>query len=152
MLKKIIIGISILLICSVAATASNKIAVGQKFNFPNFSIINSSKTISNAPTIIVFGAVWSKSCQKELSFLNKFDDKINIVLVSLDTKKSGVLSFINTYNVKYTVQQDIKLSSPGEYQILVIPTTFVVDKKGIIKKILIDFDDNVKKAIEKAIR
>jgi peroxiredoxin len=42
---------------------------------------------------------------------------------------------------------DKKLSSLNKYAILIIPTTFLINREGQIEKVLVDYDDNVKTAI-----
>lgn len=126
---------------------------------PNLSLpgLHSGKTftLSNTygkPTVLTFFASWSKSCQKQLEFLNNLakDNKIDVVAVSFDRSAKKLKEFVNEKGLSNIyVLRDKKLTSIGKYAILIIPTAFLIDKNGILKNMYVDFDENVKKSIEK---
>ncbi|MFA4906042.1 MAG: TlpA disulfide reductase family protein [Candidatus Margulisiibacteriota bacterium] len=106
---------------------------------------------SGRPTILTFFTSWSDTCKQELSDLQSFykglAPSLEVVAISLDRKSKTLQEFLdkNEYSFKFLI--DKKLSSLNKYAILIIPTTFLIDREGNIEKILVDYDDNVKTAI-----
>lgn len=102
--------------------------------------------------ILTFFTSWSKSCQAELDNLqaiygaNRSD--LEILAVSFDKKTKDLKTFLAKTNLPFPVLQDKKLLSIDTYQILIIPTTFCINRNGVIEKVFVDYDDNVKKALE----
>ncbi|MBI5699014.1 TlpA family protein disulfide reductase [Candidatus Saganbacteria bacterium] len=108
--------------------------------------------LSGRPTILTFFTSWSDTCKQELSDLQSFykglAPSLEVVAISLDRKSKTLQEFLdkNEYSFKFLI--DKKLSSLNKYAILIIPTTFLINREGQVEKILVDYDDNVKTAIE----
>ncbi|OGC05201.1 hypothetical protein A2276_04605 [candidate division WOR-1 bacterium RIFOXYA12_FULL_43_27] len=138
-MKRLSLAFFILLI-TCCTTSFAEVKIGREFPVTFFKL-------APKPQIVFFFASWSEPCQKEMAALSALYEKlkkkgIEITAVSLD-EDSEVLS------APFPVVRDFDLVSPEKYQILVIPTTFVLNKDKTIKSVFVDFDDNVKKAIEK---
>ncbi|MCL5978674.1 MAG: TlpA family protein disulfide reductase [Nitrospirae bacterium] len=93
--------------------------------------------------ILNFWATWCGPCRAEMPSLNKlyieFKDKgLAVIAVSVDTSENPVKSFIKKHNLSFPVLMDKnKEVSFDEYGVLGLPTTFIIDKNGIIaEKIL----------------
>ena len=101
--------------------------------------------------ILTFFASWSKSCQAELKDLQVLyaNNKVSleVVAVSFDKKVKDLKNFVAKNNTSFPILHDKKLSSVDTFQILIIPTTFCLNRAGVIEKIFVDYDDNVKKAL-----
>jgi len=106
---------------------------------------------SGKPIILTFFASWSKSCQQELADLQELSDQyagtLEVVTVSFDKKIKTLSEFVeqNKYTLNFLI--DKKLTSLNKYAILIIPTTFCINREGKIDKIFVDYDENVKTAI-----
>ncbi|MBU0574505.1 MAG: TlpA family protein disulfide reductase [Candidatus Margulisbacteria bacterium] len=106
-----------------------------------------SDNFNKDTVILVFFASWSKSCQNELEYLSTIENA-RVVAVAFDRNVDNLKEFIKEKEIKFTVLTDKKLISMNDFRLLIIPTTFVIDKNGKIKNIYVEFDDNVQKAIE----
>jgi len=90
--------------------------------------------------ILVFWASWCPPCKDELQSLNKLygmykNRGLVILAVSSDRSLSAVKDFMVQNPVAYTVLFDEKLSvSRDLYKAFMVPTTFVIDRRGIIFK------------------
>jgi peroxiredoxin len=117
---------------------------GQKA--PDFTLTDlDGKSVSLAShkgkvVILVFWASWCPPCKDELQSLNKLygmykNRGLVILAVSSDRSLSTVKTFIAQNPVTFTILFDEKLSvSRDLYKAFMVPTTFVIDRRGIIFK------------------
>ncbi len=90
--------------------------------------------------ILAFWATWCPPCKDELQSLNKlyqtYKSRGLIVLaVSSDRSLSSVKDFIAQNPVTFDILFDDKLSvSRDLYKAFMVPTTFVIDRRGVIFK------------------
>jgi peroxiredoxin len=88
--------------------------------------------------ILVFWASWCPPCKDELQSLNKLygmykNKGLVILAVSSDRSLSTVKDFIAQNPVTYPILFDEKLSiSRDLYKAFMVPTTFVIDRRGTI--------------------
>jgi len=155
MRKKYIVVAGLLILCSTIVFAAITVKVGAPFPVLSLKSYVPSKTPTTQ--LVVFMTTWSKSSQAELEALKKVYGRyqkkgLRIVGVSFDEKEATIDSFVADNKIPFTILHDKKLSSPSRYQILVIPTTFLVSADGKIKKIYSDFDSNVLRSIEDALK
>jgi len=106
---------------------------------------------SGKNTILTFFASWSKSCQEELANLQGLADlyspTLEVIAISFDKKSKALTEFVENNKYDLTFLIDKKLTSLNKYAILIIPTTFCINREGKIEKIFVDYDDNVKQAL-----
>ena len=102
--------------------------------------------------ILSFFASWSESCRQELEALREFQannaGSLEVLAVSFDKKARDLKNYAAKADLPFPILLDKKLSSIDTFQILILPTTFCISREGMIEKIFVDYDDNVKKAIE----
>ena len=108
------------------------------------------------PLIIAFFASWSKSCQNELLALQElktqFGSSLEVVAISFDKTAKSLKEYLSSEKFTFNILIDKKLVSLNKFAVLIIPTTFLVGADGKIRSILVDYDDNVKKALFDFIR
>lgn len=107
--------------------------------------------------LLAFFTTWSKPCVNELEFLQNISSRLKekevaVLAVSFDTKSQNVQSFIQKSRISFPVLIDKRHRYLDDYQILVIPTLYVIGKNGMLKSVYVDFDDGVKRAIEKEVQ
>ncbi len=117
---------------------------GQKA--PDFTLKDlDGKTVTLAShrgkvVILVFWASWCPPCKEELQSLNKLygmykNKGLVILAVSSDRSLSAVKDFIVQNPVTFNILFDEKLSvSRDLYKAFMVPTTFVIDRRGTIFK------------------
>lgn len=153
-MKKFSATILLVIFCLTFSFAEDLLRAG--IEAPDLSLPDlSGKTInikaSQKPTVLFFFTTWSKPCQNQLQDLQKISTqnrKVEIIGVAFDKKTKTLQEFVNKNNISFTILQDKKLSALEQYQVLIIPTTFCLNQNGIIEKIFIDYDQNVKEALE----
>ncbi|MEA1913439.1 MAG: TlpA disulfide reductase family protein [candidate division WOR-3 bacterium] len=141
------------LLTSVGCSCSNnpkKTEKGEKTEGPEETMIAPGFTLKdlndneitlsdyrNKVVILDFWATWCPPCKKEIPYLIQFyqeyKDKGLIVLgIGLD-KKSTLESFSKSIGINYPVLIGSNLIAK-KYGIRAIPTTFILNRKGKIKK------------------
>ncbi|GER93051.1 thioredoxin [hot springs metagenome] len=140
--------LSLLFVTSVSAQPPSPYAVeklsGQKA--PDFTLKDlngndvSLSLFKGKVVLLNFWATWCPPCKAEIPSMNKlqqmFENKGLIILaVSTDKAVVDVKDFIknNPVNFKVVVDYNLKVSRLL-YKVFMIPTTFLIDKKGVIVK------------------
>jgi len=93
--------------------------------------------------LIDFWASWCKPCKKELPELDKlakaYKDAgadVTILAINIDTKRENADKFLKTAKIKnLVVLYDASSTSAEQYEPPTMPTSYLVDKKGIIKAV-----------------
>jgi thiol-disulfide isomerase/thioredoxin len=87
-----------------------------------------------------FWASWCVPCKEEFPFLIKLyneykDSGFVVVAVNVDTDRRKLDKFINNLGVEvpFTVVTDFEQKIPSLYNLEAMPTSFLIDKNGIIK-------------------
>ena len=148
----------VLCLTAVAEPSVDKAAPKTGAAVPELSLLNlDGKIISlenyqgHKPVVLFFFASWSKSCQAELTDLQGLyaarRPSLEVIGVSFDKKSKDLQTFLAKNEISYPILLDKKLTSLDKFQILIIPTTFCLNKDGVIEKIFVDYDENVKKAV-----
>lgn len=160
MFRKIIILLFVILL-GTATLAKPVLKIGSPS--PSFEATNlEGKTVSlndylgKNVIVLSFFASWSKSCQKEIIFLQdlykEYEKKeVKIIGISFDRALNKLKSFIHENKIEFEIVHDKKLSTLKDFRILILPTLFVIDREGNIQSIYVDFDKNVRQTVSKEI-
>jgi peroxiredoxin len=88
--------------------------------------------------LLNFWATWCPPCRAEIPSMNKLQQMLKnkglvILAVSTDRAVVDVKDFLKKNPVAFTVVVDYNLSvSRSLYKVFMMPTTFLIDKKGVI--------------------
>ncbi len=106
--------------------------------------------------LLNFWATWCPPCRYEVPLLDKIqkeykDKKFKIIAVSLDSDVKALENYIKNNKVSFLVLSDKNGVVGYAYSVLAIPTSFLIDKKFIIRKIYIGVlpEKEFKKDLEK---
>ena len=118
------------------------IDVGQKAPDAGMSEVNGGainlESFKGKVILLNFWATWCPPCIKEMPFLEATYEKYKaeglvIVGVNYNENKETVLPFILGKGVTFPVVLDKDLRMTRIYQVLSLPATFIIDRKGIIR-------------------
>ncbi len=121
---------------------------------PNFQLRNlNGQTVSlfdlrGKPVLINFWATWCPPCKYEMPFLQQVHDSWSakgLVLLAVDIgeTQTTVQKFMTDLNLTLTVPMDANRNVAKDYGITAIPTSFFIDKNGVIQQKVIGAFANV---------
>jgi len=128
---------------------------------PDFQLNNldgesvSLSDLRGKPVLINFWATWCPYCVDEMPYIQEvYDEWLSKGLVVLAINKgespSKVEEFVKDYDLSFPVLLDVKGDVANKYNIRPLPTTFFIDKDGIIRDIRIGAFQS-KQEIEKSL-
>jgi len=88
--------------------------------------------------ILHFWASWCKPCREEAVELNDFyerhKDRVEIYAVNLTAKDSidDARKFADRYGLRFPVLLDEKTKAAERYRIAVLPTSYLIDSRGVV--------------------
>jgi len=90
------------------------------------------------PVVLNFWATWCPPCRDEMPYIqeiyNEWSDKGLVVLaINYGESASRVKKFVQYYGLSFPVLLDTKQDVAQKYNVRGIPTTFFIDKDGIIQ-------------------
>lgn len=113
---------------------------------PNFSLIAVTgerielKEVykENNLTVVNFWATWCPPCRAEIpEFIEVYreykDRGVEILAVNLGEDADSVRDFVRSYGMTFPVLLDPEGKTGEAYMIRAIPTTFFIDKRGVIR-------------------
>lgn len=91
------------------------------------------------PVLLNFWATWCGPCRFEMPFLQQINDSyaakgLVMLAVDIDESPDTVKKFMADFNLSLTVPMDTGKKISKAYSITGIPTTFLIDKNGIIRQ------------------
>lgn len=109
---------------------------------PAFSLASDNGEISldqyrNKIVYVDFWASWCKPCRESFSFMNemqkKYADKgLQIIAINLDDQRSAASAFLSKYPAQFKIAYDPQGKTPASYGVKVMPTSYLLDRKGNI--------------------
>ena len=125
--------------------AANATEVGQsapQFTLPTLK--NDSPTplkkFDGKVVYLDFWASWCAPCKTSFPLLNKLHQKLKaqgfeVVAINLDEDKALAEKFLQEVPVDFTILRDAKGEWADQYVVDSMPTSFIIDKNGIVQKI-----------------
>ena len=108
------------------------------------------------PVLVNFWATWCGPCRSEMPYLQQINDSyavkgLVVLEVDIGEDSATIQKFMTELNLSMTVPMDTDKKVAKAYGITAIPSTFLIDKDGIIRgKVVGAFRD--KAAIENELK
>ena len=106
--------------------------------------------------LLDFWASWCGPCRKSLPLYNQMyaelgDENFEIIAINTDEDPADGLHFLERYPVDYMVLQDPAASVPPLYQLKVMPSSYLIDRNGIIRNIFLGFREGEMEGVQTAV-
>jgi len=87
-----------------------------------------------------FWASWCAPCRTSFPLLNKLHQKLKtqgfeVVAINLDEDKADAEKFLQKLPVDFTVLRDAKGEWSDQFAVEAMPTSFIIDKQGVVRHI-----------------
>ncbi len=144
-MKKTIVALS-LLVAGVAFAGVGKGQRAPEFSLPSLQGSTVALSSMRGKVVLVdFWAQWCEPCKKELPQLDKLAKDyagkgVVIVAVNIDKQRDNAERMVKQLGVTLPVLLDPAGSVAGTYDLPKMPTSFVIDKKGIVRFVNEGFD------------
>lgn len=106
--------------------------------------------------IVDFWATWCAPCRKSFpayqALVDEFGNKLAVIGVSVDDDSSGIEKFRSETGVKFPLVWDDGQAVSGSYKPGSMPTSFVIDKAGIVSAIHEGFHEGDEATLRQKIR
>ncbi|MCW9013247.1 MAG: TlpA family protein disulfide reductase [Gammaproteobacteria bacterium] len=82
-----------------------------------------------------FWASWCKPCRKSFPFMNdmhkRYEKKgLKVIGINLDSEKADADRFLKKFPADFTVAYDAEGKTPKTYKLSVMPTSYLIDRRG----------------------
>ncbi len=132
---------------------------------PSFSVSTANgkgkvdiASLKGKVVVVDFWATWCGPCKESFPKLQELYTKyqsngLEIVGLSEDDENQGIAEFGQAHgSVKFPIGWDNGKSIAGQYKPPTMPTSFVVDKNGIVRFAHVGYHDNDQAEIEKELK
>jgi len=132
---------SVLLIVGCSSQAPQVGKLAPDFQLPNLEgQAMSLSDFRGKPVLVNFWATWCPPCRAEMPYLQQVYEEwsykgLVVLAINIGESPPTVKDFIQSGNFSFPVLLDINQDIALEYNIRGIPTTFLIDKDGIIQAI-----------------
>ncbi len=155
-LKQLSLGLMFLMLIGGASVEA--LEVGQ--TVPAFSLPtlkgNQATTLQQFAGKVIyldFWASWCAPCRVSFPLLNKLHQKLKaqgfeVIAINLDEDASKAEQFLKDYPVEFTVLRDAEGGWADKFAVESMPTSFIIDKHGVVQKIHSGFSSDDVKELE----
>lgn len=156
-LHKLIRVFFFVLLISSANLISASISKAPALSFRTDSGSISIKQLQGKVVYLDFWASWCIPCRKSFPWMNsmhsRYHDKGLVILaVNLDKKSELVEKFLRKYPANFKIAYDPKGESAKKYQVLGMPSSYLIDRQGNIVEKHVGFRDKQTAVFEKSIQ
>ena len=141
----------LMLVCMALFFSQGSFSASEGQMAPNFKLpgINTGNLMSlksqrGKVVYLDFWASWCGPCRQSLPMLNELRKELRskgfeVIAVNLDEDKKDAQTFLKQFPVSYPVLLDPKGKVPQKYNLPGMPTSYLIDRKGKIRKVHIGF-------------
>jgi len=103
-----------------------------------------------------FWASWCPPCKLSFPSLNKLHTElqsqgVEVIAINLDEEKTDAESFLKQTPVNFYISYDKEGNCPKAYNVMAMPSSYIIDKKGIVREVHLGFDEDNLKDIRSSI-
>ncbi len=137
--------ISCFILAMTSLSSVSAIEIGQAappFSLPTLQndLPTSLKQFAGKVIYVDFWASWCAPCRTSFPLLNQLHKKLKaqgfeVVGINLDENKANAEKFFKDHPVNFTLLRDAKGEWADQFVVESMPTSFIIDKKGVVQHI-----------------
>ena len=116
---------------------------------PDFTVVDGAHTVQLSSyrgkvVVLNFWATWCAPCIEEIPSLNELQrqmPQLVVLGVSVDQDEDAYRQFLNEHRINFTTIRDGQQHSNALFGTFVFPDTYVIDRKGEIRRKFINAQD-----------
>lgn len=142
MYKVFLIAMTALISMNFNANASEVGQPAPQFNLPSLHQDQSVSLSQFGGKVVYvdFWASWCAPCRTSFPLLNKLQQKLKdqgfeVVAINLDEDSANAEKFLKDFPVTFTILRDSNGEWADKYVVESMPTSFIVDRQGVIQNI-----------------
>jgi thiol-disulfide isomerase/thioredoxin len=150
--------LSLLMLTSVGTNAAEVDEPAPDFQLEVLGVAGVGSLADYRGKIILldFWASWCGPCRKSLPLFNEMyadlrGREFEIIAINTDEDPADGLRFLERYPVDYLVLKDPGTSVPPLYRLKVMPSSYLIDKNGVIRKIFQGFREGEMEEVRTAV-
>jgi thiol-disulfide isomerase/thioredoxin len=91
-----------------------------------------------------FWASWCGPCIESMPFMDKMNDQLKakgfeLIAVNVDEERADADEFLAKRPVRFTVAANPDGNCPSSFGVMAMPSSYLIDKKGIIRHVQLGF-------------
>lgn len=96
--------------------------------------------LKGQPLVLNFWATWCDPCRQEMPLIenihtNQTGGKVAVLAINYGEEPGVVTDFVTEGNYTFPIAVDLDLALVRAYQVLGIPTTYFIDRNGVIRQV-----------------
>jgi cytochrome c biogenesis protein CcmG, thiol:disulfide interchange protein DsbE len=113
-------------------------------NAPDFTVKDSERTVKLSDyrgqvVVLNFWASWCPPCIEETPSLVRMQERLKdkgvvVLAVSEDADETAYHRFLQRFNSNLVAVRDPSAKTKGLYGTVLIPETFIIDRKGVVRR------------------
>jgi len=160
------LGIALALSFSVSAQALELEQAAPEFSLPQLSseTMNTLSQYRGKVIYLDFWASWCAPCRTSFPLLEKLyqenkDKGFTLVAINMDEEVEAANRFLKTYPATFDILRDAKGQWADTYGVETMPTSFIIDKKGVVRQVhsgfakddIVDIEEMVNKLLAESL-
>ena len=106
---------------------------------------------SDVPVLVDFWASWCGPCRKSFPFMQglqqQHGDDLVVIAINLDKDRDDAHRFLDENLVTFLIGHDADGDVAKQFGVSVMPSSFIIDRDGMIQEIHMGFKSSTKKKI-----
>ncbi len=108
-------------------------------------------------TVIHFWATWCEPCKKSFKVLSEIQARfaaqnVTVIGISVDDESDEIAQFARDHHARFSLAWDAHHKVTELYKPAMMPSTYVIDRTGVVRSVIDGYHDGDKAELEEAVQ